>query len=118
MQLTRTARRLLATGTVAAGAISGIALTTMNATPASAGTLPAYTADGFCSTSVINAGSPKIEGKTCTGLYKVTKATYKFTEDNIKACPAMGVMVHLDEKWISPPTGGAPTVLASYHAYV
>jgi hypothetical protein len=48
----------------------------------------------------------------------VTRATYKFTEDNLHICPRMGILVHLDERWISPPTGGALTILESYHAYL
>ena len=31
-----------------------------------------------------------IKGRTCSGLYKVTKSTYKFTEHDLESAPAMG----------------------------
>ena len=116
MQLTRTARRIIATGAVAGGTLGGLGVTMATASPASADTLPAYTANGFCSTTVANAGTPTLYKKVCTGQYKVTKATYQFTQDQLGVCPAMGVMVNLTEVWISPPTGGSPTILNSYKA--
>src|SRR5579859_7311790 len=105
---------------VAACTVAGLGIAAVSgAAPAGAADkLPAYTADGFCVTRTLHAGQPRIEGRTCTGLYKVTRATYKFTEDNLHICPRMGILVHLDERWISPPAGGAPTILASYHAYL
>lgn len=118
MKLSKTARRILAAVAIAAGSMSGMGIgAAAGVVSASADTLPAYTRDGFCTTRTLNAGQPPIKGKTCTGLYRVTKSTYKFTEDNLHVCPRSGILVHLDEKWISPPTGGAPTILASYHAY-
>ena len=119
MQLGKKARRIITTG-VAAASMTGMGIAVVaGAAPASAADkLPAYTRDAFCVTRTLNAGQPSIKGKTCTGLYKVTKATYRFTEDNLHICPRMGILVHLDERWISPPTGGSPTILASYHAYL
>lgn len=113
------ARRTIMAG-IAAGAMAGLGIGAVSgAAPAGAADkLPAYTADGFCVTQTLNAGQPRIEGMTCTGLYKVTKATYKFTEDSLHICPRMGILVHLDERWISPPTGGSPTILVSYRAHL
>jgi hypothetical protein len=116
MQLGKKARRLVMAG---AFAVTGIIATVNGGASASAADqLPAYSTPTFCFTHVINLGQPSIEGKTCSGFYRVTKATYKFTQDNLRLCPRMGTLVHLDERWISPPTGGAPTILASYHAYL
>ena len=117
MLLGEKVRRLVMAGVI--GIMAGVAITAgSGATPANAADrLPAYT-EGYCTTQTINAGQPSIEGKTCTGFYKVTKVTYQFTQDNLHICPRMGILVHLDERWISPPTGGAPTILASYHAYL
>lgn len=118
MQLGEKARRLI-TGGVVVGSITGMGIAAVSAAaPAGAADkLPAYTR-AFCVTRTLNAGQPSIEGKTCTGYYKVTKATYRFTEDNLHICPRMGILVHLNEAWISPPTGGSPTILAGYHAYL
>ncbi len=111
---------MLVGGAVAAfGSLgSGAIIISQAGSASAADTLPAYTADGFCTTSVINAGQPPIKGKQCSGLYKVDKSTYQFSEHTLRACPRYGTMVHLDEKFISPPTGGDPTILASYHAYL
>jgi hypothetical protein len=118
MRFANQARRIIMTGVVAAS-VTGAGLATVGgAAPAGAADrLPAYT-HGFCVTRTLNAGQPRIEGETCTGVYKVTRATYQFTQDTLHLCPRMGIFVHLDEKWISPPTGGAPTILAAYHAYL
>jgi hypothetical protein len=118
MQLGKKAQLLIKTSVVA-GSIAGAGIIAVSAAaPASAADkLPAYTR-AFCVTRTLNAGQPSIKGETCTGYYKVTKATYRFTEDNLHICPRMGIFIHLDEKWISPPTGGSPTILASYHAYL
>ena len=115
MQLGNKARRLI-TAIVAGGSISA-AVVSAAAPAMAADRLPAYT-QGFCYTRTLNIGQPSIKGETCTGFYKVTKATYKFTQDTLHRCPRMGISVHLDERWISPPTGGAPTILRSYHAYL
>jgi uncharacterized membrane protein len=119
MGLGNMARRLITTGAVAAS-MTGMGIAAVaGAGPASAADkLPAYTRGGFCVTRTLNVGQPAIKGETCAGLYKVTRATYQFTEDNLHICPRMGIFVHLDEAWISPPTGGSPTILASYHAYL
>ncbi len=119
MRLGKKAQRIVLAG-IAAGGMTGLGIAAVGgAAPAGAADkLPAYTRDAFCSTRTLNAGQPPIEGMTCTGLYKVTKATYRFTEDNLHVCPRMGIFVHLDERWISPPTGGSPTILASYRAYL
>ena len=116
MQLGKKARRFAMVGAVVVGSI--IAAVGGAVSASATDQLPRYTADGFCVTRTLNVGQPSIKGETCSGLYKVTKATYQFTQDNLHACPRMGIMVHLDEAWISPPTGGAPTILASYHAYL
>ncbi|MGA2825602.1 MAG: hypothetical protein ABSF03_05735 [Streptosporangiaceae bacterium] len=117
MRLAKKTRRLIMTG-VAAASMTGMGVAAIGAVPASAADkLPAYTS-GFCVTRTLNVGQPSIKGKRCTGYYKVTRATYQFSEDNLHVCPRMGIYVHLDEAWISPPTGGAPTILASYHAYL
>ena len=118
MRLGNKARRLITTGAVAASmAASGIAVVGGAAPASAADRLPAYT-KGFCNIRTLNVGQPSIEGKTCSGWYKVTRATYRFTEDNLHVCPRMGISVHLDEAWISPPTGGSPTILAGYRAYL
>jgi hypothetical protein len=119
MGLGKRARRIIMTG-VAAASVTGMGSAAVSgAAPAGAADkLPAYTVDAFCATRTLNAGQPSIKGKTCTGLYKVTRATYRFTEDNLHTCPRMGIIVHLDEAWISPPTGGSPTILAGYHVYL
>jgi hypothetical protein len=118
MQFRNKAQRLITTSVVTASMV-GLGITAVSAaSPAyAADKLPAYT-NAFCVTRTLNAGQPSIEGRTCTGYYKVTKATYQFTQDNLHICPRMGIFVHLDEKWISPPTGGSPTILASYHVYL
>jgi hypothetical protein len=95
----------------------GIGAAVVLASPAYADTLPAYTANGFCTTHTINAFH-NVKEKDCTGQYRVTKSTYKFTQDNLKACPRVGVMVNLDETWVSGPQGGQPTILAHYHVYL
>ena len=120
MQLRKTARRLAVAGAVVAGSMSGMGIAAViGSAPASAADkLPGYTGHTFCFIRTLNVGQPSIKGRTCSGFYRVTKATYKFTEDNIHACPRMGILVHLDEAWISPPMGGAPTILAGYHAYL
>jgi hypothetical protein len=119
MRLGMKARKLVRIGAVAGSmAATGIAAISGAGPASAADKLPAYTADAFCVTQTLNVGQPSIKGETCSGLYKVTRATYKFTEDNLHICPRMGILVHLDERWISPPTGGAPTILASYHAYL
>ena len=115
MQPRKKARRLITAG-IAAGSI-GIAVVSAAAPASAADKLPAY-ARAFCFTRTLNVGQPSISGKTCTGYYKVTKATYRFTQDNLHMCPRMGILVHLDESWISPPTGGTPSILAGYHAYL
>ena len=116
MQLGKKARRLV-TAIVAGGSISA-AVVSAAAPAMAADQLPAYTRGYYCTTRTLNIGQPSIKGETCTGFYKVTKATYKFTQDTLHLCPRMGISVHLDERWISPPIGGAPTILASYHAYL
>jgi hypothetical protein len=114
-----TTRRLARAGAIAAGTLAcTVGAVAVTAGVASADTLPAYTANGFCVTLVANLGQPTIYKKECTGEYKVTRATYQFTQDATGICPALGVMVELDETWISPPTGGSPTILVSYHAHL
>ncbi len=115
MRLGKKARRLIMAG-IAAGSI-GIAAVSAAAPASAADQLPAY-ARAYCSTRTLNIGQPSIRGETCTGYYKVTKATYRFTEDNLHMCPRMGISVQLEESWISPPTGGSPTILAGYRAYL
>ncbi len=115
MKIGKKARRLITAG-IAVGSI-GIAAVSAAAPASAADKLPAY-ARGFCSTRTLNVGQPSIIGERCTGYYKVTKATYRFTQDNLHICPRMGIFVHLDESWISPPTGGSPTILVGYHAYL
>lgn len=119
MRLGNKARRLIRMGVVAGSITAAMGIAAVGAAgPASAAdTLPAYTT-AWCNVRTLNVGQPSIEGKTCSGLYKVTRATYRFTEDNLHMCPRMGILVHLDERWISPPTGGAPTILVGYHAYL
>lgn len=93
----------------------GLAGITALATAASASpSLPNYTSNGFCSTQTVNYFHD-IEVMKCTGNYVVNKSTYQFTQDAINACPRMGVLADLSETWVSPPTGGSPTILASYH---
>lgn len=118
MRLGKKIRRLITTGVVA-GSMTGMGIAAVSgAIPANAADkLPAYTR-AFCVTRTLNVGQPSIKGERCTGFYKVTRATYRFTEDNLHICPRMGILVHLNEAWISPPTGGSPTILASYHAYL
>jgi hypothetical protein len=116
MQFGKRARRFVAAGAVLAGSMSAMGIAAMPASAAD--TLPAYTGHTYCFIQKLNLGQPAIKGETCQGYYRVTRATYKFTEDNLHICPRMGIYVHLDERWISPPTGGAPTILASYHAYL
>jgi hypothetical protein len=118
MRLGKKARRLMMTGIVA-GSMTGMGIAAVGtAAPASAADkLPAYTS-AFCFTRTLNVGQPSIKGETCTGYYKVTRSTYKFSEDSLHICPRMGILVHLDETWISPPTGGPPTILNGYHAYL
>lgn len=115
MRLTKKVRRFMMSG-VFAGSMAGMGLAVVGTAPAASATdaLPAYTANGFCVNKIVNVGPPTIKGKTCTGQYAVTNETRKFSEDNLKVCPQNGTLVNLGEKWISPPTGGDPTVLASY----
>ena len=104
---------------MAAIAVAGIgAASIASAGVARADTLPAYGRDGFCSTQVANYGTPRIYVKYCTGEYKVSRSTYQFTQDALGYCPADGVWVELDETWLSPPTGGSPTILVGYDAYI
>ncbi len=120
MQLKKKARNLLVGGAIATfGTLGASGFAVAQAGSASAAdTLPAYTANGFCTTRVINAGQPPIKGEQCSGDYQVNRSTYKFTQDRLGFCPRYGITVHLEESFISPPTGGDPTILVSSHAFL
>jgi hypothetical protein len=112
MQLKDKVFALAAGATLVGGSLAGIVAAAM---PASASpSLPNYTSNGFCSTQTVNAFHD-VEVMKCTGNYVVNKSTYEFTQDAINACPKMGALADLSETWVSPPTGGSPTILASYH---
>lgn len=92
--------------------LGAMAVSTAGSASAS-GSLPALS-NGFCHTQTINLGYPTIEGKTCTGNYTVDRSNYQFTQDATHTCPRIGINANMTEKFISPPTGGAPTILAGY----
>jgi hypothetical protein len=111
--------RTLLTGVVMLAALAG---TVTTATPAEAagGVIPwksiHYPFYPECNTHM----SPIASGygtQTCKGYYIVNSSNYKFTEDNIHACPALGKVQRITLDYVLNPASGGVTwtrVLAGF----